>query len=206
MIVKPSISFLNSDGDAQLVKAIQQILIGMIGNAAYPKAAALLLLIQAALNDFITALANAAGGGVALTALKNAKRKTLCTLVRSLAADVTDECLADLTVLLTSKFPIQKPERYPIGNLPAPASPVLALGAHHGELDASVPPVYGALTYNWQVALASAPTVVVQETETSAANVTFTSLPAGQICVVQANVVGTAGTSDWSQSASLMVV
>ena len=206
MIVKPSIGFLNSDGDAQLIKAIQQILAGMIGNAAYTKAAALLLLIQAALAEFVTALANAAGGGVALTALKNAKRKALCTLVRSLATDVTDECLGDLTVLLTSKFPIQKPARYPIGNLPAPASPVLTLGTHHGELDASVAPVYGALTYNWQVALASAPTVVVQETETSAASVTFTGLPAGQICVVQATVVGTAGTSDWSQSASLMVV
>lgn len=54
--------------------------------------------------------------------------------------------------------------------------------------------------------LASAPTVVVQEIETSAAGVTFPGLPPGQVCIVQANVVGTAGTSDWSPTAALMVV
>jgi hypothetical protein len=83
---------------------------------------------------------------------------------------------------------------------------MLALGAHSGELDASTSPIYGSLTSNWRAILASAPTVVVQETETSAASVTFAGLIPGQIYMVQVNVVGTAGTADWSQAVSLMVV
>jgi hypothetical protein len=206
MIVKPSTSFLTTDRDPDLVTDIKKILVAMTGNASYPKAAALLLLVLAALDEFITALANAGDGGKTLTALKDQKRVALCALVRSLALDVTDECKGDLTVLLSSGFPIQKPEHYPIGDLPAPAAPALSLGTHSGELDASVPPIYGALTYNWQLMLASAPTVMVQEIETSTSYVTFPDLPPGQVCIVQANVVGTAGTSDWSPSASLMVV
>src|ERR1035437_447255 len=173
MIIKPSIGFLNSDSDAQLIKDIQQILAGMTGNAGYPKAAALLLLIKAALDEFTTALAAAAGGGVALTATKNDKRVTLCQLVRSLAADVTDECHGDLTVLLTSNFPIQKPQHFPIGDLPAPATPTLALGIHSGSLNANMVPVYGAVTYNWQVMLASAPTAILQTAETTGASTAF---------------------------------
>jgi hypothetical protein len=90
-------------------------------------------------------LSAAGGGGVALTAVKNDKRDALCTLVRSLADDVTDECDGDLTVLLTSGFPIQKPQHFPIGDLPAPNVPTLSLGVHSGDLNASVTPVYGHL-------------------------------------------------------------
>jgi hypothetical protein len=53
---------------------------------------------------------------------------------------------------------------------------------------------------------AAALTMVVQEIETSTSYVTFPNLPPGQVCIVQANAVGTAGTSDWSPATSLMVV
>jgi hypothetical protein len=206
MIVKPYITFLLSDSDAQLVKDINRIFTSMTGNPSYPKAVALLLLVKAALDQFIAALAAAGGGGVALTAVKNDKRDALCTLVRSLAGDVTDECDGDLTVLLTSGFPIQKPQHFPIGDLPAPGAPTLALGVHSGDLNAAVTPVYGAVTYNWQVALASAPTVILHTDETTAANTSFSGLTPGQIYVVTVNAVGSAGTSDWSQPTSQMMV
>jgi hypothetical protein len=206
MIVKPSTSFLTQDGDSDLVTDLKKILVSMTGNASYPKAAALLLLVQAALTEFEAGLANTANGGRAAFTLKDQKRQALYPLVRSLALDVTEECHGDLTVLLSSGFPIQKPEHNPIGNLPTPAAPTLSLGAHSGELDGSTSPIYGSLTFNWRLMLASAPTVVVQETETSAASVTFAGLIPGQIYIVQVNVVGTAGTSDWSQAVSLMVV
>jgi hypothetical protein len=206
MIVKPSISFLTRDGDPELVVDVQKIITYMTGNASYPKAVALLLLIKAALADFSTALANADDGGITLKSIKNDKREALCALVRSLAADVTDECLGDLTILLSSGFPIQKPEHYPIGELPAPGAPTLTLGVHSGSLNASLPPMYGAATYNWQLAAADAPTVILQTDETTAASTSFDDLIPGKVYLVQANAVGTAGTSDWSQSASLMVV
>ena len=206
MIVKPSIQFLTQDGDSDLVTAIKKILAGMTGNASYPKAAALLLLVQAALADFEAALANTADHARTSFALKDQKRAALCPLVRSLALDVTDECNGDLTVLLSSGFPIQNPEHYPIGKLPTPGAPVLSLGDYSGELVGNTPPIYGAVTYNWQLALASAPNVIVQEAETTATTVTFADLIAGQTYLLQVNAVGTAGTTDWSPPATLMVV
>ena len=68
--------------------------------------------------------------------------------------------MADLPA---SGFPIQKPTRTPAGVLPAPAAPVLSLGARSGELAASTPPLDNAYTYNWRVALASSPTVNVHD-------------------------------------------
>ena len=61
-------------------------------------------------------------------------------------------------------------------------------------------------TYNWRVALASAPTAYVVEQQTTAASDIFEGLTPGQIYVVDVNVVGSAGPSDWSDAAQLMVV
>jgi hypothetical protein len=69
---------------------------------------------------------------------------------------VQEECHGDIAVLLSSGFPIQKPAHYPIGKLPTPGAPVLSLGDYSGELVGDTPPIYGAATYNWQLALASA--------------------------------------------------
>ena len=36
MIVKPSISFLNDDSDAQLIADVGSVITGLTGNASYP--------------------------------------------------------------------------------------------------------------------------------------------------------------------------
>jgi hypothetical protein len=115
-------------------------------------------------------------------------------------------CNGDLTVLLSSGFPIQKPQHFPIGVLPAPANVTIALGELSGQLYASMPPVFGAAIYNWRLSAASAPTVVLQTAQTTAASNTFSGLTPGVIYVVQVNAVGTAGPSDWSSPVSKMVV
>jgi hypothetical protein len=97
-----------------------------------------------------------------MTAVKNDKRDVLCMLFHSLAGDVMDECAGDLTVLLTSGFPIEKPQHFPIGDL--------------------------------------------ANDETTAANASFSGLSPSQIYVVTVNVVVSAGTSDWNQPTSQMVV
>ena len=46
----------------------------------------------------------------------------------------------------------------------------------------------------------------IRQTQTTAASNTFDGLTPGQIYNVQLNAVGTAGTTDWSGAAELMVV
>ncbi len=206
MIVKPSIRFLTRRTDTDLVLDIKKILAGMTGNAAYPKAVALLLLIKAALAEFERALVEASDFARGAISLKVQKRRALYPLVRSLALDVTEECHGNLTVLLTSNFPIQKPLRFRIGDLPKPTMPELSRGTYSGDLDASVAPVYGTLIHNWRLALAANPDVILQTKQSTATYTTFSGLIPGQIYCVQVSVAGTAGTSDWSAWAILMVV
>lgn len=206
MIVKPSVSFLNSDSDSQLIVDTNTIITSLTGNASYPTPTPTLAAITTALDAFSTALADAAGGGVTLTATKNDKRDDLTNLLRELASYVQVACKGDLTVLLTSGFPIQKPQRNPIGVLPAPVNVAISLGARSGELDAAMPPVFGAAIYNWKLMAANAPTVVLQTAQTTSASNSFAGLTPGTVYVAQVNAVGSAGPSDWSEPVSQMVV
>jgi hypothetical protein len=198
MIVKPSISFLITDSDPQLIVDVGGVLTGLTGNASYPFPSPALAAVTAALNAFTTAVNDALGGGVALTSAKKDRRADLVALMRELASYVQVTCKGDLTVLLTSGFPIQKPVRNPIGNLPAPADLAVTLGSHTGELDASASPVFGAAVYNWRISTAAAPAVVVQSAQTTAASNTFTGLTPGVVYNAEVNAVGAAGPSDWS--------
>jgi hypothetical protein len=112
----------------------------------------------------------------------------------------------NLEVLMSSGFPVQKPSRVPIGPLAAPDAPVVVQGPVTGSLKATATPLYGASSYNWSVALQSAPDTDVQTAQTTGARAEFTGLTPGQTYVVSLNAVGTAGTSDWSDGGTLMVV
>ncbi len=206
MIVKPYISFLNYDSDGQLVVDVGAIIAAMTGNKYYPTPSPTLEAVTAAWNDYSTALANAADGGGTLKAIKNAKRAALVSLIRALALYVQGACNGDLAILKSSGFPNQKPQHEPIGILPAPANLTPALGARSGDLDAIAAPVPGGSVYNWQLMTAAAPTVIVQTAQTTAASNTFSGLTPGVAYIVQINVVGSAGPSDWSTSAPKMVV
>jgi hypothetical protein len=206
MIVKPAIGFVRLDSDAQLLTDAQTIVTSMTDNAAYPAPSPALAAITAALNEFSAALADAANGGTGLTAIKNAKRATLGALLRELASYVHVACKGSMPNLLSSGFPIQKPTPTPAGILPAPAAPVLNLGARTGELTAFTLPVPNAYIYNWRVALLGKPTDYLQTDQTTAASDVFEGLTPGQIYLVDVNVVGSAGPSDWSDVAQLMVV
>ena len=195
-----------TDNDAQLIVDVQSAVTGLTGNASFPTPAPALTVVTTALNAFTVALADAGNGGKELTSIKNAKRAELVSLMRQLGSYVTVTAAGDMTKLLSSGFPYQKPTRSAIGALPAPYTPVLKLGPHTGELDASVSPIYGAYTYNWRVALSSSPTTYVRAVQTTGGRILFDGLTPGQVYNVEANAVGSSGPSDWSDVAGLMVI
>jgi hypothetical protein len=206
MVIKPAINFLTADSDPQLASDGQTIVTALTDNLSYPNPSPTLPVVQAGVDAFNVAIANAAKGGTELTAIKNAKRAELVSLLRQLASYVTVACGGNMATLLSSGYPIQKPTRTPMGLLPAPVTPVVAQGTASGSMDASTTPLTGAYTYNWRLALASAPATDVQTAQTTAASTEFDGLTPGQTYIVQVNAVGSAGTSDWSTAGQLMVV
>jgi hypothetical protein len=128
MITKPSIGFLNSTSDALLVTGTETIVNSMTSNPDYATPVPALATVTTALNAFTVAVSNAAGGGKEFTAIKNAKRAELTSLLRQLASYVGVTCGGDMAKLLSSGFPTQKPTQTPVGALPAPATPVASLG------------------------------------------------------------------------------
>ncbi len=137
--------------------------------------------------------------------VRRAKRFALISLLRQLASYVEGNCGSDMAVLQSSGFPTQKPNREPIGPLPKPDDPILRQGPTDGSLTARTTKVDGVYTYNWRLALASDPTVIVQTAQTTAARVTFENLIPGQTYVVRVNRVGTAGETSWSAPATRMI-
>ena len=105
MIVKPAIGFLSSSSDALLVTGAQTIVTALTTNPDYPTPTPTLATVITALNDFTVAIANAANGGKEETAIKNAKRAELTSLLRQLASYVGVTCGGDMAKLLSSGFP-----------------------------------------------------------------------------------------------------
>jgi hypothetical protein len=206
MTVKPAIGFLTKDSDAQLDQDVETIIASMTGNANFPTPSPTLAAITTALSAFTVALADAADGGIEKTAVKNAKRAELVSLLRQLSSYVFATANGDMTKLLSSGFPAQKTTRTPIGPLPTPDVPFLSQGAVSGSLDASTQPISGAYIYSWRVALASAPATYIKQVQTTAASNTFDGLTPGQVYLVEVNAIGTAGPTDYSGPGELMTI
>ncbi len=206
MNVKPAIGFLLADGQAPFTDKVTAILQWMTGNANYPSPTPPLATVQTSFDAYKTAAADAAQGGVQNTAVRNARRSELVALLRQLANYVSSTANGNMETLLSSGFPVQKPTRTPVGPLPAPYPPTVTQGPVSGTLSAVSSPVYGATSYNWSLALASAPDTDVQTAQTTGARTLFTGLTPGQIYVISLNAVGAAGVSDWSDYGTLMVV
>lgn len=206
LIVKPTINFLSTDTDSQLIIRVHGIIQALTGNADYPNPLPPLSLVSDAQHAFEAACSNAALGGMLLTAIKNAKRGELVSLIRQLASYVTVACHGDLPTLLGSGFSIHKPTRDKIGRLPTPQMPLLRHGAQTGEIKAKTRSIRGVFIYNWQITQAGAPEQVLQTLQTTGATATFTKLTPGQVYHIRGNAVGAAGATDWSGPASLMAL
>jgi hypothetical protein len=205
-IVKPSISWLTSDSSALLINDTSVVLVAVAANVdIYKSPTPPLADVQTALDNFSDGVANAADGGKSAIAKRNNLRLILVGLMRQLANYVASACNGDMTNLLLSGFPTQKPVRQPVGVLPPPSNVTLTQDDRSGEVVAKANPVFGASLYTWTLTAAT-PGAAVQTAQSTAARDTFTGLTPGATYSITVNAIGTAGASDWSNPASLMVV
>lgn len=201
---KIAIGYLSSGSDNQVVVTVDSGLQGIAATFTAPTPP--LATVQTALDEFVDAMAVAVTGGVAQTAARNEKREVLAGLVRQLSNFVTTTADGDLAMLLASGLPVQNSSRTRIGPLPTPRTPAVQRGATTGVLNTTTAPINGAGVYNWRVALASAPSTYLQTKQTVGARTIFGELTPGEVYNVDVSAVGAAGATDWSNTASTMVV
>jgi hypothetical protein len=79
----------------------------LTGNPSYPTPNPTLPGVTTTLNEFTSALADPASGGITLTAIKNDKRAALVALLLTSPRMWRVTYNGDLTVLLSSGFPIE---------------------------------------------------------------------------------------------------
>lgn len=127
-VIKASVTFLTADPDAVLNTRTKNIVFALEGNAPYATLAADLPPITAANGIFADAIAAAADGGKTLKSAKDGARASLVALLRPLAARVQLLCQDNMTILLSSGFPVQKPNRTPAQVPPTPSTPDVSQG------------------------------------------------------------------------------
>jgi hypothetical protein len=206
MIVKPSITWLTTNKGPMLINNVGVVLLAMAANIdIYALPSPALAEIQAALDAFAAAYKAAADGGPSAYSLRNSLRLVLVNLMRQLAHYVAVNCKGDMTSLILSGFPPQKPVHTPVGPLAAPQGLVVSHGAVSGELDASANPVFGASTYNW-TCTPNTPGGAALTGQSTGAGYTFGDLTPAVTYIITVNAVGAAGISNWSSPVSLIAI
>jgi hypothetical protein len=205
MLTKAAITWLIKLPDLVICSIVSAIIMAMTGNDNFPMPDPTLPAVLAANQAALAAIAAAASGGVVLTAMKDAMMAQLAAVVRPLAYYVTVQSGGDMVKLLSSGFPIQQSSRPLIGPLPTPGAPLLLPGDMFGSITAAIAAINGAYIYNWRVALQATPTVYIAQVQTTKATTDpITGLTRGQFYLVQVNVVGAAGETEWSDVSTIM--
>lgn len=125
--------------------------------------------------------------------------------LRQLGAYVQGHCQNDLAILGSSGFEAIKP-RTPVGPLPTSLPPKMEQTKNSGRISGRVKKIHGAYAYNWRLALASAPDVYVQTSQTTGARAFFEGLTPGEVYNLEVQALGAAGASSWSNAGCIRVV
>ncbi|HUZ07360.1 MAG TPA: hypothetical protein VMV89_07710 [Candidatus Paceibacterota bacterium] len=203
MIAKPTIGWINSDGEILFINDVTVVFNAMTDNVLiYKDPDPPLADVKLALDNYSTAVYLPNPSPVD-TLNKNNLRLVLANKVRSLSYYVAKACNGDLGNLILSGFPPQKGKGQPIGIPAQPQGLTVSHGPQLSQLVARVGPTFGAVIYNYRL-LANTPgaaPVVVQDT---AGTHTFAGLIAGVKYTIDVSASGTGGTmSDWSGAISL---
>jgi hypothetical protein len=198
-LIRAAIGFASRETDAKFIVSSGRILTSMTGNAAFPAPDPSLATLIAARNVYLAAVSKAIDSRVARTERQQA-RQAYAVLLRKLAHYVEDVSAGNRAVLLSSGFLAQR-SKAPVGPLAVPTNLRFVRGKVSGQAIARCGRADQANAYQWRMAPAATPTAWLPVITTFSAHNVFDGLAPLTTYVVQVCAVGTAGASDWSESA-----
>lgn len=198
--------WLTKDGQAGFSGKVDAGLQAMEGNPHFTSLAAAVTDCQTAYATYQVARAEATLGGKERTAARNAARAILVSLLRILFNNINALANGDEAMLFSTGFIMRNTSPTPVGKLNPPNPPVLVQGTNSGTMKAYTSPVYGASLYTARLALASAPTVHIQTTQSTSTRFEFDELTPGELYNVDMNAIGSAGASDPSDVSTIRVI
>ncbi len=145
------------------------------------------------------------GGGKVLEAAVQARRAEVVSILQQLALYVSATANGDMEKLVKGGFPVAK-QREPVGQLPPPETPKVVQGNLSGEARTTAKRTRGAHSFDWRIALASAPNTYVQTAQAISVRCTFKDLTPGEVYRFEVRALGAAGPSDYSNAATLRVI
>ncbi len=191
--------------DGNLESKTHSIISSITGNANFPTPVPSIAVIEAAADNFSSALVKAQTGNRADVADKNAKRETLLAALRQLCSYVNLTANGDAAMLLTSGFDVSKDPQPSI--ISKPEIIRLENGVASGTLQLSVKAVKGAYSYlhEYTTDATLAPNSWVSSMSTSA-KATLTNLQPGTVYYCRVAAVGSNNQVLYSDAASRMVI
>jgi hypothetical protein len=193
--------------DADLLKRLNTVHDGLVGNAAYPTPPVDLAAFKTAIDSFTVLLADAADGGRRAISAKNKQRVVLIKLVTQLGHYVEAAADDDLATFNTSGFtPFVKTSSAPAA-LPPARIKWVDRGPNSGQIVVKPQPLPGALHFDLQygvVSKGSVPTTWETIPLTSTKPATITDLTPGATYTFQIRALGRLGYTDWSDSVTFI--
>jgi hypothetical protein len=135
--------------DSELDNKTQSILNAMKGNKNFDNPTPALTELEAALKVYTVALAASMQGGRLKVIQKNAARKALEAMLRTLAAYVTLVGKSDKEILASSNFDLQS-EKANASSISAPTGIKVIIRNIRGEVEIKIDPVKGRRVYHYE--------------------------------------------------------
>ena len=203
--MKKAISNFSKLSDGNLESKTHSIISNMTGNANFPTPVPTLNELEAAADNYSSALVKALTGNRTDVADKNAKRAALLDLLRSWGLYVNLTANGDASMILSSGFDISKDPQPVV--LTRPENVRVDYGTAPGSLLLSVKAVKGAYAYfhEYTTDATMAPNSWVSTSGTTS-KLEFTNLQPGTTYYCRVGVIGTNNQVLYSDAVSRMAV
>ena len=190
---------------ATLIMFCRHVITSLTGNANFTTLNPTVAAATTATDALEAADDAAMGGDRTSIAIRKETKASTVDLFRQLATSVQNQANYNRAILISSGFGVTKVPA-PVGPILPPAAPKLIRGQHAGWIKAMIPKMRGVSSVMWRIALASEPTVYLETPISPGGLYTFKGLVAGEVYLVQANVIGATGESGFGPTSALMAV